>query len=959
MKALLGFLLALLVAGGAQANPLRMHGLPIGTFNQTLSIRGTQNQIVDMTAATAACSSTELINVSTTGPVSGVGWASQYLDLNAQTWRKQELTNFTWASTSGASDAPAASTWTIGCSGGTYKIGFNVASPDILDWNYGAKTLIRLGGAPLYDLPISSSYWEWQPSSTDQCALAAGGTDLCSNLYENTGERIVIRCLGPAGGAPTTTATGNCPSMTSASHIEGTTGNGPYSNSAATAAAVPLTGTNAVVIKNAALGLTRTISLHMTAHEFDIAPPPAWFATSGTGIKDGNQLVPTALAAKNCGDKVLAEVPVVASPPAGLVFDYGQNSTTPTPTTISFTSGSVPTAAAVACPIVNAAYNDPGWVQYTPREPYRAQITALALDTTSATGATNNATYDRWTGWDTYTGQSASPLITTVGIRHQTSTRGAFHEIDHNKMAWFQWRGSSATFGDGLYNTYVVDNDLDNGVTNQLGIFFSWDGKLRGNHVWNTRVDAMDFVLLDSNLSTQVSEISYNFNQNIWDGCAHTDNYQEFLQSGIAFGLDGGVGLLHGPREYGNVITPGTPSVLTESPVGIGNITFDGTTTNMVVNSVASGTFPIGSFVYTASSTPVQIVSGPGGGGPGTYVVSAVPASFTGTGHALPNPNNTTNTLPQYFCFGWNLSLLGETAASAQGLFNVPVNPISSTVERVQMVGNLVITTYVIGVFDQYLGDGTVIRDNTVTYADYISASTGLGGLGLTFASSTGNPTVGTSGPGAIVAVDENTQTGSGNLNKGTAPFTPPNAVEGSNGYNGNVINAVSANTWVNPFNPDHSTRAKVMSHYATKAGGPQVGKWDPNSLNVVDIRGETFDAQRFAPINGQAPAMNCTTQPVVTISGTFPHVVGDIVTLSVASVWTGGPTTVTPAGGFSKNTPSAFGTSLCAYPCTTYTLQSADVTGTSRALKVYYIEYDQNAQGGMVCGSLQIPGVS
>ena len=630
---------------------------------QTLTVHTTENQIINTAMATAVtsagCTNSELISVALSGtvPVTAAS-LGQRLSVDSQQWRKVQLTGgaYVVAQPVGATPGSGVGTLTVECNAGTSSIAFNVASGPVVDWNYGTGNLtnanVRQGGYPVYNLAYSVTPDEWQVDSTQNCLNSGGGSVACNTLWEVYGEHLVAACTGSG-----TTAGGACPA-------QGLVGSGAnkYHGSTWGVASVPTSGNVDVPLVNPTTSATAVIHLHMTAHQFDVAPPPTFFSSATNGYPDGQQLCPMLNAPnKVAGDVVMAETPMAAAVYSGgispIAFDYGKVNINKIALTCTLVDAGTPTGS---LPTATGGQYQPGFVNVTMREPWRGGASGLVVSTSSLTN-TNHQAYLRFSGWDFYTAESAIILANTrvaqpnaFGFEITGAPGTGFFQFDNNKGAvlFFLPNFNSNTLGDGLYNTWILDNDIHltigDGYNAGQNTVYAWDTDVSRNFIHDGAGDFVDIAVADSDINTPLSHWDYNFYTNVYDGCNHTDFYQAFYASlgGPRFmGL--ALGNYHGPTTIGNVWTAGAPRVLTQilHASFTGTIAYDTTTagtatfngTNQVVISGSSGSpwqfanVFSGTQLIGATGTPILIgYSGATPGGDGTYTMSATVASASG-----------------------------------------------------------------------------------------------------------------------------------------------------------------------------------------------------------------------------------------------------------------------------------------------------------------------------------------
>lgn len=870
---------ALLVAFPAAATRLwGGHPVIFGasvSINATLTLRATQTLKPDLSAALSGCTTGEMISASATGPVTSNAWYGH--SLNSQTWRKRELLEFPIAATSGEPDGPLKTIWTFTCGGGSYiyRLGFNVSTPELLDWNYGAETGIRYGGYPLYNLTSDPVAANWAVSTV----AGSCGASACSALWEIYGAHVVIKCLGTTGGAGA-----DCPS-------DGTVGSGSYhqySNLAtATQAIATPAGDYSVILVNATAGTSRTVVMHMIPHQHDLAPPPSFM---GLGV--GNQLCEALRTDpnKHFGDRFEAETPAT---PVDYT-DYALGSAY----TCLLLSTSTPTQYSGG-PVAPTDMDTPGWMVVEPREPFRARLAQFVINTDAVTATAYKPSYISFEGWDQYS--LAQPGVTQAG-----TNKTSFFKLAHNMLGAINLSGAatSATVGDGMYNAYAKANRVLGDKANLVSKLFCLDCRVVGNEFTDNGGDVSDWTMFDSNPTLpSKSEFSFNFAHEIHDGiyCAHTDFSQSFFSStGGPASLKKYVGWQHSAVFVGNVMMANAPRVLTATVIA--DFTASFTATQMTVTAVTSGTIAVGDYLSgdnvgvetSGTNRPVKILSQASGtaGGVGVYNIQTRSAGFPATLTArrvvtIPTENLANNNIGYYACANYNWPVDGGKAIlAAQGLFNNQT--IDSAQWDIKTLGNIVVSNFPIGIDTYNPGDGTTHRYDTSLFPYFVTASPAAGGMGLTYVTGANSPGVGSLFHGGKSVYDK--------MLTDQLIFTSTGTEWGMPAATDLLLDnqGLAASTTAkfdDPLNADNDTIAKILTHFNPKAGGGYEAYGAVGHLAVVDHRAWTYDPTYLARDAGIPAAPGCLTPAVVTWTTGNGTAIGDVATVTTAAAWN-----ITPA---------------------------------------------------------------
>lgn len=265
MRALYGFLIACLALGSAHANPLRMHGLPVGSGpapDLIVQMLPTQTAILDLTTVTTHCNNTELMSVTPvgTGATFEVDRGQQLIASTTETWRKSELVANTGYSadsdnqalnvvhTTGTAVGTGAATLNILCSssGLTKVVRIDVVAGPQVDWNYGVETSVRFGGYPLSLLPGPVTRYTLDAAFTSTWEIWGQGTP-----------HLMIKCVAGGGVCQPETQTGT-----------------PYATGATSNAFTPTAGISQDILLHDSSGPDVTIHMHYIAHERDVAVTP-------------------------------------------------------------------------------------------------------------------------------------------------------------------------------------------------------------------------------------------------------------------------------------------------------------------------------------------------------------------------------------------------------------------------------------------------------------------------------------------------------------------------------------------------------------------------------------------------------------------------------------------------------------------------------------------------------------
>lgn len=526
-------LVAALIAAPADANSIKLHlkgrGSQGGGANVTLTQRPTQTQLVDLSTALAGCNSTELINATYTGTVAMQLSPSEGFDAGSagitRPRKKQQLIDYTTADTTAVATGTGVGAWTFTCSGGTYVISWNVAAPEINAWNFGANTLERRGGFPLYYLPGNAADW----------AITTNP----SSGFELWNGRVVLACAGNSTQCPTEAS------------------NPPYESTTTAARVISApTGTYNVGMTNATLGITRTLALTMIPHQTDVAPSSSHL-TAAPSV--GGQLC-DALYLKDGSDAVHAEygdtVVMEGSKQFVQVYNFSPGA--------QCDAYAVHTTRAGGPAKPQFAY-DPGWIVVSPREPWQAQVSGLRSDVRGMTCAECGTHMDlgvRYSAIDTYTLNGDQLTFRNFGIGGQY---WSLTQIDHMKAGAISW-GVSA--GDGQYKLFITDNYVDPTLIcirdqDGNGIFgFGWDSQITGNFINHACHDGIDHALTNTNPADPQALLAWNTVIAVWyywDFGAHNDFAQAFYNT-VPWLNNGLIGDVSGPRIVGNLFVHGNPN---------------------------------------------------------------------------------------------------------------------------------------------------------------------------------------------------------------------------------------------------------------------------------------------------------------------------------------------------------------------------------------------------------------
>lgn len=670
----------LLFAQPARAG-LRFHGSAPAPNppNMTFTLRGTETQAVDLTAVLASASATELISATYTGPVKLAVW--QYPDPGAgvtRTYRKRELLDFLTAKTSGAADATLASTWTLAGSFGTWIGGFNVASPEITTWNYGANTDIRSGGYPTY-------------------LLAGGATDwtTADANWEVYNGRLVIKCVGSLTLCP---ASGGGAYYTGAAAPKILVG-------ARTGADVP------VVIHSNSLGVNKTITMHWVANQWDVAPTPAWMANNA-GTSELCNAIEQQL---KFGDVVMmegsAEHPQVYGGTGSSWRCFG--GATATHATQRAGGPAAPTEAAGW----GDGTNDAGWIQARGREYWAANIIGFQLDHRNlSTGSNGGPAYVRWSGIDNQTGYVDAIFSANNGVGGKTTS---WVQEDHTLSAALNW-ASLAGLGASAHDIFLTDNWINGSTVVQNGIvLYACDSQILGNRIEQPNTDYKHLAIWQCTLGGTRARIAWEFEYGGFSATTinHLDHAQQLYSTVTSIPSPG---YSDGPLEYANTYVQGPPHLVDCHDVYVTGIV-----------GAYSGAGCSGTQVTAARSIPADINVKVLAGAQGVFR-----GDVGGLGDTYLSSTVCGNLIVEAYQFAIGFAFSGPAGKTC---YNTTADPSTFTSQAFVAAGLGAPFLQYLGVGAQVLTEGNIISGpiNPGTYAG-IAAPTPALGLG-NFASTSGS----------------------------------------------------------------------------------------------------------------------------------------------------------------------------------------------------------------------------
>lgn len=546
MRGVLGFLIACLALGSAHANPLRMHGTPVGSGpipDLIVHVLPTQTAVLDLTSVTTHCNGTELMNVTPvgTGASFEVDRGQVLIASTTETWRKSELVANTGYSadsdhqalnlihTDGAAVGTGAATLNILCtsSGLTKVVRVDVVAGPSFDWNYGVETPVRYGGLNMltFGSPVSRY-------SVDAGAGSCGAVP-CSTRFEIWENHLMILC------APG--ASGTCPASGA--------NTGVYASGTAADVFTPSAGTSEDVLIDDSMGTPFSVHFHYIAHQRDIAIAPTG---SSWTTKDKAQSCQMTTQAVHYGDTIMHEgtraLRAVYGPFTGanaciLGFPrVGSKTQYTTPTT-----GPLPEFAVsgITCPGANSpnCYSrpySPSFVTWTCREYFECDY-GMVQNVELWGGPTN----ERWTGFNTKNVSATQGIV----VYAANGWKAIDFQVDHNKAdAISTGIGSDA----GSY-AYYKDNFVSDGSAQ--GSFAYCNSIVDGNRVlrhFSSDVFHMGMQSCnDGSEGDAYSSFSWNWINGLNAGPGHPD----FAQGDWSAGLKLSLGNNHVYKAVGNLMS--------------------------------------------------------------------------------------------------------------------------------------------------------------------------------------------------------------------------------------------------------------------------------------------------------------------------------------------------------------------------------------------------------------------
>lgn len=541
MKALLGFLVACVALGSAHANPLRMHGTPVGSGpipDLIVQVLPTQTKVLDLTSVTTHCNTSELMSVTLlgTGASFEVDRGQILVASTTETWRKSELVNNTGYSTAsdnqalnlihtdGATVGTGAATLNILCtsSGLTKVVRVDVIAGPPLDWNYGIETPIRFGGLNMLTYGSPTSRY-----AVDTGANSCGTGVACSSIWEIWDDHLMIKCLG------TTT---QCPVSGSASTV--------YSATGATNAITGQTaGTSQDVLIDDSSGSPFTIHMHWIAHQIDAAIMPVpW----GAAAKDFAQACILTKTNAHYGDTVMLEGTRALRGLYGPPYFVGSNACIlgfpRVGTKTQYSGGPTPEFTVSGITGGYSTPYSPSFETWTCREPFECDF-GMTLNVEQWGKPVNM----RFTGFNTR-GVSGG---TGIFVYAANSWKAIDFQVDHTKSDGI----STGTGGAAGSYSYYLDNFIKNSATQ--GSFAYCNSVIDGNRDLSPAgADAFHMAnqsCNDGSIGDALPSFSWNWVNGLWvnNAGAHPDFAQgDWTTGGVKLPL----GNNHAYKVVGNLI---------------------------------------------------------------------------------------------------------------------------------------------------------------------------------------------------------------------------------------------------------------------------------------------------------------------------------------------------------------------------------------------------------------------